>query len=115
MSTPPRKRRALLNRRRALAYADARLDLARRMVVDDDGYLPSGHWYGLCEHLHQARSAYAAAGLGLLAGRLAYLHRRVMSAGMDAARDERVEVRSLWRFFDRLNDATRLSMEGGRK
>lgn len=115
MSNPRRNFRAFLaNRRRALAYGDAHLDLARRMVVDDNGYLPAGHWFGLCGHLHQAREAYAAAGLGLLAGRLAYLHRRVSSAA-DTTRDERVEVRSLWRFFDRLNDATRLSMEGGRK
>lgn len=102
------------NRRRALAYADAHLSMAREMAVDGDGYLPAGHWFGLCGHLHQAGAAYAAAGLGLLAGRLAYLHRRVLAAG-EVGRRERVEVRSLWRLFDRLNDATRLSMEGGRR
>lgn len=104
----------LLERRRILQFADGELATARIMRTDDAGYLAPGEWYGLCGHLHQARQAYRAAGLGFFAGRVGFLHRRVMNAGLAATADERVEVRSLWEKFDRLNAATRRSCEEGR-
>ncbi len=108
------KKRSHRNRLRIIAYADQQIVEARQLWTDDDGYLAPCGWYRLCEHLHQSRKAYRAAGLGLLSARIGWLHRRVMNHGMAACRDERIEVRSLWAFFDRLNAATTASREGGR-
>ncbi len=102
------------NRLRIIAYADRQIVEARQLWTDDDGYLSPCGWHRLCEHLHQSRKAYRAAGLGLLSARIGWLHRRVMNHGMAATIDERVEVRSLWAFFDRLNAATVATWEGGR-
>ena len=103
----------LLERRRILQFADGQLATARSLRTDVDGYLAPGAWYGLCGHLHQARQAYRAAGLGFFAGRVGFLHRRVMNAGLAATSDERVEVRSLWRKFDWMNSKTQFSFEEG--
>jgi hypothetical protein len=103
----------LRERRRILHFADGQLAIARQFPTDQNGYLMPYGWNGLLLHLNQARKAYRAAGLGVLAGRVGFLHRRVMNEGMAAVIDERVEVRSLWEKFDRMNAATRLSCKGG--
>lgn len=105
----------LRERHRILQFADEQLAAARRFPTDHYGYLFPQGWNGLLLYLHQARQAYRAAGLGVLAGRVGFLHRRVMNDGMAAVIDERVEVRSLWAKFDWMNEATRVSHEEGRE
>lgn len=104
----------LRERRRILQFADGELAAARRFPTDHHGYLLPHGWNRILLHLHQARKAYRAAGLGVLAGRVGFLHRRVMNAGLAATIDERVEVRSLWRKFDWMNSKTQFSFEEGR-
>lgn len=104
----------LRERRRILQFADEQLATARRFPTDHHGYLLPNGWNGILLYLHQARQAYRAAGLGVLAGRVGFLHRRVLNAGYAATVDDRVEVASLWRKFDWMNAKTGLSCEEGR-
>jgi hypothetical protein len=60
-------------------------------VADD------GRWWDYWQALNDADNAYRAGGLGLLAGRVAFMARRVAELG------ERENVRDAWQRFDRLN------------
>jgi hypothetical protein len=79
---------------------DNRVAEARRLAGEQanaDGFLPE-HWvYEYWQVLIAADNAYRAAGLGLLAGRIAFFARRVAEFG------ERENVRDAWAKFDRLN------------
>jgi hypothetical protein len=73
---------------------------ARRMIRDyatEHGYFPQAWVYEYWLLLNEADNAYRAAGLGLLAGRVAFLARRVAEYGVrENARDSLTK-------FDRLN------------
>lgn len=73
---------------------------ARRIVRDNaspHGFLPQPCVYEYWQSLNEADNAYRAAGLGLLAGRVAFLARRVAEFG-----DRENAVDALGK-FDRLN------------
>jgi hypothetical protein len=108
-------RKRLANRRRLIEFADRQLGAARMMPTDDAGYLIPSLWMSLLIALNEARRAYRLAGFSLLAGRVGFLHRRVLNLGCGERRGDpvRVEVRSMWAFFDRLNEATRLACKEG--
>ena len=80
--------------------ADNRAAEARGLAASHanaDGFLPE-HWvYEYWQLLNAADNAYRAAGLGLLAGRMAFFARRVAEFG------DRENVRLAWVKFDRLN------------
>jgi hypothetical protein len=88
-----------IDRRRALAFADKRLHEAREIAdrTDVTGTLPAGQYAAYRDALTEAAAAFTLAGLGLLAGRVATMARRVARPG--AALNVRVE----WQRFDRLN------------
>jgi len=88
-----------IDRRRALAFADKRLQEAREIAdrTDATGEVPEGWWHIYCDALAEAAAAYTLAGLGLLAGRVAFMARRIALLG--AA----LNVRTEWQRFDRLN------------
>jgi hypothetical protein len=101
-----------LRRDAVLRFADRRLAEARRWAdfADDAGQLTAqvvtrsgklvsddGFWWDYWQALDDASFAYKSAGLGLLAGRVAFMARRVAELG------ERENVRDAWQKFDRLN------------
>jgi hypothetical protein len=92
-------RSSILKRMSALAFADRRLGEARRAsaLAGDAGELPDGDWWDYWQALNDASVAYESAGLGLLAGRVAFMARRVAALG------GRENVRVAWQRFDRLN------------
>jgi hypothetical protein len=101
-----------LQRNAALRFADRRLGEARRLAdcADRAGHLSAqvvtrggkfvvddGRWWDYWQALNDASVAYESAGLGLLAGRVAFMARRVAELG------GRENVRDAWAKFDRLN------------
>jgi hypothetical protein len=89
----------MLHRKSALSFADRRLGDARRAaaLASDTGELPDGDWWDYWQALNDASVAYESAGLGLLAGRIAFMARRVAELGA------RENVHAAWQKFDRLN------------
>ncbi len=102
----------VLKRNAAVRFADRRLGEARRMAdfADDTGQLSAqvvtragklladdSRWWDYWQALNDASVAYESAGLGLLAGRVAFMARRVAELG------DRENVRDAWQKFDRLN------------
>lgn len=87
------------HRQRLVAQADKQIEQARRMTAcaNADGELPDGLWYECWQHLNAADNGYRSAGLGLLAGRVAFMARRV------AEYRERENFHVAWARFDRLN------------
>jgi hypothetical protein len=87
------------NRRRIVAQADKRIEEARRMMVwaNTDGELPDAGWYECWQCLADADNLYRLAGLGVLAGRVAFMARRI------AEYRERENFHVAWARFDRLN------------
>ena len=79
---------------------DRRVTEARQMVrhyASGQGFLPQALVYEYWQVLNDADNAYRAAGLALLAGRVAFLARRVAEFG------DCENVRAAWAKFDRLN------------
>ena len=87
------------NRTGLIDAGDRLVALARRMAggANADGELDAEAWWDYWQALNRASNAYRDAGLGLLAGRLDYMARRVAALG------ERENVRAAWAKFDRLN------------
>jgi len=88
-----------IDRRRALAFADKRLQEARAIAdrTDVTGTVPKEQMFLYCDALAEAAAAYTLAGLGLLGGRVAFMARRVAQLGFA------LNVRTEWERFDRLN------------
>jgi hypothetical protein len=86
-------------RHSALSFADRRLTEARRLAAHANtaGELHADEWWDYWQALNDASYAYASAGLGLLAGRVAFMARRVAELG------DRENVRDALAKFDRLN------------
>jgi hypothetical protein len=102
----------VLKRIAAVRFADHRLWVARQLAdcADDAGQLSAqvvtrtgkrvaddSRWWEYWQALNDASVAYESAGLGLLAGRVALMARRVAELG------DRENVRDAWQKFDRLN------------
>ena len=90
----------ILYRARLIERGDYLVAEARRMACrhsSEHGFLPQEQSYGYWEVLNASDNAYRAAGLGLLAGRLAFLARRGAEFG------DLENVRDAWAKFDRLN------------
>lgn len=90
----------LQDRQALVAKADRAVAEARQIVrgnASTHGFLPQSCVYEYWQWLNEADNAYRAAGLGLLAGRVAFLARRVAEFG-----DRENAVDALGK-FDRLN------------
>jgi len=90
----------VLYRARLIARGDYFVAEARQLACrhsSEHGFLAQEQAYEYWEVLNAADNAYRAAGLGLLAGRLAFLARRVAEFG------DLENVRDAWRKFDQLN------------
>jgi hypothetical protein len=92
MTRPP-------GRKPLIDAGDRLVALGRRMAggANAAGELDAEAWWDYWHVLNQASNAYRDAGLGLLAGRLDYMARRVAALG------ERENVRAAWAKFDKLN------------
>jgi hypothetical protein len=90
--------RQLCFRKAIIEKGDRYVDEARRIArASPHGFLPRGCVKDYVETLNEAATAYAAGGLGLLAGRVAFFARRVAVFG------DCENVRDSLRKFDRLN------------
>ena len=87
------------NRRRLVDAADKRIEEARWMMrwANADGELPHAGWYECWECLGKAERLYRLGGLGVLAGRVAFMARRI------AEYRQRENFHVAWARFDRLN------------
>jgi hypothetical protein len=79
-------------------FVDDAGTLSPQVVTRDGEHVADdGRWWDYWQALNDASVAYESAGLGLLAGRVAFMARRV------AELRERENVRDAWQRFDRLN------------
>lgn len=87
------------HRTKLVEEADNCLADARRMTAwaNAAGELPDSYWWDFWQLLNTADQRYSLAGLGLLAGRVAFMARRV------AELRERENVYAAWARFDKLN------------
>lgn len=87
------------HRTQLVEQGDKCLSDARRMTIwaNAAGELPNAYWWDFWHFLKGAEERYRLAGLGLLAGRVAFMARRV------AELRERENVYAAWAKFDRLN------------